>query len=31
MVNASSTAFVENPKNDLNPLLMSLQKSDENM
>ena len=29
MVNASSTAYAENPKNELNPLLMSLQKSEE--
>jgi hypothetical protein len=29
MVNASITAYAENPKNELNPLLMSLQKSEE--
>ena len=29
MVNASITAYAENPKNELNPLLMSLQKSDQ--
>lgn len=31
MANASSTAYVENPKNELNPLLMSLQKSEEEL
>ena len=31
MVNASSSAYVENPKNELNPLLMSMQKSNEEL